>query len=206
VRSGVFGGSFDPVHYGHLLMAECCREHCELDRILFVPTAQSPHKLETVPASASDRLEMLKLAVGGHSLFDISSFEIDKGGVSYSVDLLEHLRTESPEDELFFLMGADTLAEFGSWRQPKRICELVTPVVVSRPGAAAPEFDSLSDFVSEERLAELHDYHVHMPQIDISSTEIRARVSSGKSIRFQLPRAVEEYIRSNKLYFRDEED
>ncbi len=200
MRLGIFGGSFDPVHMGHLLMAECCREHCRLDRVRFIPTAVSPHKVETHPAPAAARLEMLKLAVQGHAAFEVSDEEIRRGGVSFTVDTLRRTHAALPEGELFFLMGSDTLAEFDSWKSPAEICQLAQLVVVSRPGSPPPNFEVLAPLVTRRRIEEMQAYQVRMPQIDISSTEIRGRVATGRSIRFQVPRAVEKYIEAQRLY------
>ncbi|MEM7316925.1 MAG: nicotinate-nucleotide adenylyltransferase [Planctomycetota bacterium] len=200
MRLGIFGGSFDPIHYGHLILAECCREQHALDRVWFVPTAVSPHKIGAEPVSAAARCEMLKLAIGGHVPFDICKIEIERGGVSYTVDTLTAIKDEHPEAELFFLMGADSLADFGSWREPARICELAKVVVVSRPGSGDPDFDSLNGVVDAKVAEEIRSLHVQMPQIEISSSEIRARVAEGRTIRFQTARAVEKYIETNQLY------
>ena len=202
-RLGIFGGSFDPVHYGHLLLAECCREQCQLDLVRFIPAAVSPHKVGAEPVSAADRVEMLKLAVGGHAFFEVSTSEIDRGGVSYTIDTLTALKEEDADRELFFLMGADSLFDFPNWKSPETICQLCTPVVVSRPGSAEPDFSILKDVVSAERRKEIEKHLVTMPQIDISSTEIRERASSERSFRFQTPRAVEKYIQSKALYKSD---
>lgn len=200
LRLGIFGGSFDPVHYGHLLLAECCREQCLLDRVRFIPAAVSPHKIGAEPVSAADRVELLKLAIGGHEHFEVSTSEIDRGGVSYTVETMAKLREQDADRELFFMMGADSLFDFPNWKQPAEICELCTPVVVSRPGSPEPDFGVLKGIVSDQRVAEIAKHMVTMPQVDISSTEIRDRVSSGRSIRFQVPRAVEKYIETQGLY------
>ncbi|MGC4004614.1 MAG: nicotinate (nicotinamide) nucleotide adenylyltransferase [Pirellulales bacterium] len=119
MRLGVFGGSFDPVHLGHLILAESCREQAALDRVLFIPTHIQPHKQGHTPAPDLARLEMLKLAIGGNSAFELSTREVDRGGVSYTVETLTHLKAERPEAELFFMMGADSLADFPKWREPR---------------------------------------------------------------------------------------
>lgn len=203
VRLGIFGGSFDPIHYGHLILAECCREQHALDRVWFVPAAVSPHKIGAEPVSAAARCEMLKLAIGGHVPFDICKIEIERGGVSYTVETLARIQQNRSEAELFFLMGADSLADFGSWREPDRICKLAKVVVVSRPGSGDPDFDAIHDVVGEKVADEMRSLHVRMPQVEISSSEIRARVAGARSIRFQTPRAVEKYIETNKLYLRE---
>lgn len=200
MRIGLFGGSFDPIHLGHLLMAELCREHCQLDELRFVPAAVPPHKQDQRRADDSHRLEMLHLAVDGNSGFSVWAVELERGGVSYTVDTLEALHAEHPTDELFFLMGADSLFDLPNWREPKRICELATLAVVDRPGQPPLDFDVLGEIVSADRLAEIRDSCIPMPQMEISSTEIRRRVAAGCSIRYQTPRAVEEYIRAQGLY------
>src|SRR5262245_26343708 len=133
MRLGLFGGSFDPVHYGHLLLAETCRESAQLDQVWFVPAAVSPHKQGHSVTVAAHRIQMLRLAIAGHSPFDVCDYEIARGGVSYTVDTLEEVRKKLPDAELFLLMGADSLADFPTWRQPERICELALPLIVHRP-------------------------------------------------------------------------
>ena len=200
MRLGIFGGSFDPIHYGHLLLAEYCRESCDLDRVLFIPASMSPHKVGRRPASDSARIEMLHLAIAGQAAFEASRIEIDRGGVSFSVDTLEAIHAEQPTAELFFMMGADSLVDFGTWRSPKRICELAIPIVVARPGINLPNLDLISPFVDDRRLEKIQACQVIMPQIGLSSSEIRSRTAAGKSIRYQTPRAVEKYIETHNLY------
>jgi nicotinate-nucleotide adenylyltransferase len=200
MRVGVFGGSFDPVHLGHLLLAECCREQRKLDRVFFVPAAVSPHKQGQLPEDVQARLEMLQLATGGHPAFEVSRMEADRGGISYTVDTLSLLKGERPEAELFLLMGADALAEFGTWRSPREICELARLIVVARPGSPPVDFSPLRNLASASYLDELTGLVVTMPLIQLSSTAIRESVSEGRSIRFQVPRAVEEYIYAHRLY------
>lgn len=200
MRLGVFGGSFDPVHYGHLLLAETCREQCELDQVLLIPAAVSPHKQNRDGTPAKDRVEMLRLAIAGHEQFVVSTIEIDRGGVSYTVDTLSALAVENSDATLFFLMGADSLQDLPSWREPKRLCELAIPLVVRRAGSREPDFKALSGLVSDARLAEIRQHQVEMPIIELSSTYIRELVAAGKSVRFQTPRAVEKYIETHGLY------
>jgi nicotinate-nucleotide adenylyltransferase len=197
---GIYGGSFDPVHFGHLLVAECCREQCRLDEVWFVPAAISPHKQHTVAAEAHHRVEMLTLAVGGHESFRVSTIEVDRGGVSYTVDTLEQIHTEDPDRELFLILGADSLADLPTWREPRRICELALPVVVRRAYSPEPDFSVLGEFMLPDRIAAAQAAQVSMPAIGISSTELRERVAAGKSIRYRTPRAVEKYIETQGLY------
>ncbi len=132
MRLGIFGGTFDPVHYGHLLLAESCREQLGLDQVWFLPAAVPPHKQERTLAPASARAEMLELAIGGHPAFAVCRHEIDRGGVNYTADTLSLIKAEDPTRELFFLMGADSLRDLPGWKNPARICELALPVMVCR--------------------------------------------------------------------------
>lgn len=200
MRIGVFGGSFDPVHYGHLLLAELCRESCALDEVRFVPASIPPHKRGQIRADDEHRLAMLRLAIGGQTAFSIWEAELARGGVSYTVETLRDLREDCPQDNLFFLMGSDSLLDLPNWRDPSEICELATIVVVERPGNPPVDFSVLSEITSSDRIAAFQESRVSMPQIDISSSAIRQRVATSRSIRFQTPRAVEQYIRTARLY------
>ena len=205
MRLGIYGGTFDPVHYGHLLLAESCREQLQLDEVWFVPAAVPPHKQGHELSPGSARIDMLKLAIGGHEAFQVWPYEVEQGGVSYTVDTLAHLVEEDAARELYFLMGADSLRDLPTWREPGRICQLTVPVVVSRtiPGdkaASAVDFESLAKLVDAERLETIRSSQVRMPRIDLSSSDIRRRVAEGRSIRYQTPRAVEQYIRVQGLY------
>lgn len=200
MRLGLFGGSFDPVHMGHLLLAETCREAASLDRVRFLPASVSPHKVSQDVTSGLHRLQMLRLAVSGHPGFEVSDAEIQRGGVSYTVDTLQNIRNENATAELFFLMGADTLADFPSWRDPARICQLAMPLVVHRTQSPAPNFTPLAALVPTERLSQIRNAQVDMPLIELSSREIRRRVRNGQSIRYRTPRAVEKYIETQGLY------
>jgi nicotinate-nucleotide adenylyltransferase len=200
MRLGLFGGTFDPVHLGHLLLAEYCREQCRLDAVWFVPAAEPPHKQGRDLTPAGQRIEMLQLAIGGHEAFSVCTREVERGGVSYTVDTLCDLATEDPSRELFFLLGEDSLADLPRWREPARICSLAMPVVVARPGSPPADYEALAGLVPAKRLAQIRAHQVDMPQIGISSREIRRRVAAGLSIRYQTPRAVEMYIATAGLY------
>ena len=200
MRIGLFGGTFDPVHYGHLLLAECCREQCRLDQVWFLPAAVSPHKQHYQPAPAEDRVAMLQLAIGGHEAFAVSRLEIDRGGVSYTVDTLSELKQQHPDGEWFFLLGSDSLTDLPQWREPARICELAMLVVVARAHAPPPDFGPLERIVPPARIAAMRQHVVEMPLIDLSSRDLRRRVSQGQSIRYRTPRAVEKYIETHGLY------
>lgn len=199
MRLGIFGGSFDPIHYGHLLLAETCREECCLDQVVFIPAAMPPHKTRVL-TSPGARVEMLELALGGHPAMRVSTREVDRGGVSYTAETLTGLQQDHPGAKLFFLMGADSLEDLPTWREPQRICELAVPLVVRRSGSPAPDFSRLAHLVDARRLDEIRECQVAMPVIELSSTDIRQRVAAEKSIRYRTPRAVEMYIRANGLY------
>jgi len=200
MRLGLLGGTFDPVHYGHLLLAESAREQCKLDRVWFLPTATPPHKQGIRPTPAEQRIEMLELAIAGNEAFGVSRYEVDRGGVSYTVQTLRHYREEVPEAELYFLMGADMLHDLPRWREASAVCELALPVAVQRAGEAPLDFSVLSSITFPERIDVISGCHVEMPGIGISGTDIRQRVALGRSIRYLLPRAVEKYIETHGLY------
>jgi nicotinate-nucleotide adenylyltransferase len=200
MRLGLLGGSFDPVHYGHLLLAECCREQCRLDAVWFLPAAVPPHKLERELTPAAQRVEMLELAVAGNSAFSVCRYEADRGGGNYTVDSLAHFHDEDPGRELFFLAGADMLLDLPHWRNAARVCELAVPVVVRRPGAGQIDFECLRGIAGPERIELMRGHQVEMPEIGISGTELRRRVRASQSIRYCVPRAVEMYIETHGLY------
>lgn len=200
MRLGIFGGSFDPVHYGHLLLAESCREQCGLDEVWFVPAAAPPHKHERALTPSARRFEMLQLAIAAHEQFRVSTLELGRSGLSFTVDTLTELRRQRPDDELFLLMGADSLRDLATWRDPRRICELAIPVAVRRAGLPEPDLAVLDGLVEAVQRQAIERYRVQMPLVDFSSSDIRSRVASGRSIRYHTPRAVEEYIQSHGLY------
>lgn len=200
MRLGLFGGSFDPVHFGHLLLAEYCREQCGLEQVWFLPAAVPPHKQDRDLSPGEVRAEMLELAIAGHEHFAVNRFELDRGGVSYTVETLRHFQSQSPEWDLFLLMGADMLHDLPNWRQSGEVLRLAIPVVVCRPGEKEPDFGPLAPLVPPERLEEIRRHLVTMPEIGLSGTEIRRRVREGRSIRYQTPRAVGMYIQTHGLY------
>ncbi len=199
MRLGLFGGTFDPVHYGHLLLAECCREQCRLDQVWFVPCGHPPHKRHEL-TSGPARIEMLQLAISGYEPFVVCPLEIERTGTSFTVDTLAEIHRTQPEAELFFLMGGDSLHDLPGWREPARILELATLVVVRRPQSPSPDFSILAPLVPAGQWADRRDLVVDMPQINISSSLLRERVATGQGIRYRTPRAVEKYIETNGLY------
>jgi nicotinate-nucleotide adenylyltransferase len=200
----VFGGSFDPVHIGHLLAAECCREQAGLDRVLFMPAAIQPHKQHRQLATGQHRLEMLALATGGHDAFAVSSDELDRGGVSYTVDTLERLAARHRGDDLLLVLGPDAVLGLPSWREPRRIVELAEIIAVERESlddlGGTVSRAALEPLLGRERLDRMIAERVRLPAIGIRSSDLRAAVAAGNSIRYRTPRAVEQYIAAHGLY------
>lgn len=199
MRIGLFGGSFDPLHLGHLILAEQCREQARLDQVWFVPAATSPLKQHGPVASNRQRLEMLQLGIAGHDAFRIEECELQRGGVSYTVETLRELQAAHPGQEWFLLIGGDSLADFSRWRAPEEICRLALPLVYQRPGHVVG-LDSLQPFVTPERLAEIGRAAIQTRQIEISSTDLRRRLAAGQSVRYLVPRSVEIYLLNNRVY------
>lgn len=204
MRIGVFGGSFDPVHVGHLVAADCCREQAALDRVLFVPAAIQPHKRDRQAAAGHHRLEMLALATGGNDAFAVHDDEVERGGVSYTVDTLERLAARHPGDELLLLLGPDVATTLPTWRSPERIVSLAEPVLMEREGIddlSAPKSRSaLEPLLGRERLDRVLAARVRLPAIGIRASDLRAAVAAGRSIRYRMPRAVEQYVAAHGLY------
>jgi nicotinate-nucleotide adenylyltransferase len=197
MRIGILGGTFDPIHYGHLVIAEECRHRLRLDQVLFVPASQPPHKRGRTISPAVHRLAMVELAIAGNPAFSLSRIELERTGPSYSVDTLAQLREEHGEGAgLFFIVGLDALPDLLTWHKPQRILQLATLAAVTRPGY---EFD-LSHIVRQIPEAAERIVYVPAPSLDLSSTELRRRVTAGLPIRYQVPDAVERYVREQGLY------
>jgi nicotinate-nucleotide adenylyltransferase len=195
-RLGIFGGTFDPIHLGHLIAATELRHALSLDRVLFVPAGRPPHKAAREVSSGADRLAMLRLAVADNPAVEIDTLDLERGGLSFTADLLAALLDQRPGSALFFLMGNDSLRDLPNWHEPRRIAELAELGVASRAGVGF-DLDAVLRAVPEAR----NRVHlVPIPLIGISSTEIRRRVAAGAPVAYQVPRAVEEYIRNRGLY------
>ena len=199
-RIGIFGGSFDPIHMGHLLLAELCCESLELDQVRFLVANVSPFKTDRQPTNSKDRAEMVKLAIGGNPKFEIDTREIDRGGISFTIDSVRAIAAEFRDSKLFLLMGADAMEEIANWREPGELFELATPCVISRGGVGEPHWDVLKPYIDALRLSEIINAKVTGPQIEVSSFDLRERIKRGKSVRYQIPPAVEIFIREQRLY------
>jgi nicotinate-nucleotide adenylyltransferase len=210
VRTAVLGGSFNPIHYGHLLLADEALEQLGLDRVVFVPAGAPPHKLVTSLAPAADRYAMVKLATADHPKFAVSDIELRRSGPSYTVDTLEALQAGG--DELVLILGSETFLDLISWRTPRRIAELARLVVVPRAGSA---FDpdgaaaqkvlaaiGLTRFVPVEgaRMPAAAVMILHATSLPISASELRRRVREGRSLAYRVPPAIIHYIDSHSLY------
>jgi nicotinate-nucleotide adenylyltransferase len=189
MKLGIFGGSFDPVHLGHLLVAQAAVEELGLDRLFFIPAAQSPFKPETKPAPDAARLQLLRLALAGKTNCEIDEQEIRRGGISYTVDTLRDYAKRFPGAELFYLIGADNVPKLNAWREPAELARLAEFVAIPRPGGAA------AIFPPPFRGQRLRGF-----PFGVSSSEIRARVKVGFTIDNLVPAAVAEAIRNGQLY------
>ena len=199
MRIGILGGTFDPVHLGHLIVAEEARLRLELDRVMFVPTGQPWLRAEPPLAAAQHRLHMVELAIASNPNFGAGRNEVDRDGPTYTVDTLEELhRDQGASDSLYFILGLDALGQFHRWKDPERILELCDLGIVSRPG-----FQNTN--ILDEQLARYPQMGskttlVNVPRIDISSTDIRQRAARGTSFRYLTPETVAAYIREQGLY------
>ena len=198
MRIGVFGGTFDPIHFGHLTVARSVQSTLDLAKVVFVPAGQPWLKAEMLVSPATDRVEMVRLAIRRQKAFELCTIEADKPGPSYTVDTVETLQKQSgPEAELFFLLGSDALVDLPKWKEPQRLVQLCRLAAFARPGWKLPDLRAL-----EKTVPGVADraVFVEVPQVDISATEIRRRRGEGRPIRRMVPRAVEEYILRHRLY------
>ena len=189
MKIGLFGGSFDPVHLGHLLVAQAAREELALDRLFFIPTAQSPFKPDSKPTSGAERLRLLRLALAGQAWCEADDQELRRGGVSYTIDTVGDYVDRFPVAKIFYLIGADNVLKLPAWRDAEELARLAEFVVVPRPGQTDIPFPK------PFRGRTLKGY-----PLGVSSSEIRARIRSGQPIDHLVPAAVAEAIRSTGLY------
>ena len=195
---GVLGGTFDPVHKGHIMVAEEARARLDLAEVLFVPAGQPPLKEDSPILAVEHRVQMVRLAIADYPYYKLSTIEIDRPGPSFTVDTIVELRDKLGDgDELFFIVGWDSLAQLPKWKEPSRLIKICRLVAVPRPGYSLPDLNSLDAVIPGlSRRVILLD----RPEIDINATEIRERVAQGLSIRHLVPEPVAEYIRQHKLY------
>lgn len=200
-RIGILGGTFDPIHLGHLIIAEQARDQYQLDRVLLIPSGHSyfkDHRSKKVQP-AQVRLEMTKIAAGSYKPFEVSDIEVNRPGNTYSFETLEELKALNPESELFFIVGADTICSMRTWREPQRIFDVCTVLAAMREDQVDPEeFQRETQALEKDFGARI--YPVSIPNIGISSTQIRERAASGKSIHYLVPDALESYIIETGIY------
>jgi nicotinate-nucleotide adenylyltransferase len=195
LRLGILGGTFDPIHAGHLAAAHAAMQCARLDRVLFVPSAQPPHR-GPASAPAEDRLAMVRLAIEGGADFEVSDVEVRRGGKSYTVDTLTELHRTHPGDELFLILGWDAARLFRSWREPDEVSRLASVVIVARPGTDAMQASELAGTgIPPARVVKCT-----VPTPDVSSSDLRIALAAGESVPGKLPAAVERYIASRHLY------
>ena len=199
-RIGIRGGTFDPPHVGHLWLATLAADAIGLDRVLFMPAAQPPHKEGQVVTRASDRVLMTRLAIAGNAALELTLIETERPGPSYTIDSVDELRrTYGTDADLYLVMATDSLNAIDTWREPDALLERIEWVVGPRPGEPPPDRSAL-----EDRFGELAS-RIHLlegPSLDVSSTDIRRRVAAGHAIRYLVPRGVEELITERGLYRR----
>lgn len=197
-KIGLLGGSFNPIHTGHLLLAESARDQYELDKVLFIPTGNNPFKLSQDEISREHRLKMVELAIEGNDFFEILTVEIDQEGITYTIDTINKIKEIYPDCDFYFIAGADLMFEITLWKGAPELLKAVKFITTFRPGYSHDRLDL--------RIQELQDiygasiYKLFATEMDIASSDIRSRIKNGYSIRYLLPDSVEAYIREHGLY------
>lgn len=206
-RIGLYGGSFDPIHVGHLIVARSVAETLGLRQVIFLPSAHPPHKDATTLLDASHRGEMVKLAIHGEPLFTYDDYDLTHTGPTYTVDTIAHFRTTlGPSTELCWVIGADSLSELPTWHRIGDLLDTCRIVTAARPQFPPSDMNALREVLTDDQVKRLYDDILQTPGIDISSTEIRRRIRSRKSIRYLVPDTVCSYIENRQLYRSDSDD
>lgn len=198
MKIGILGGSFNPIHHGHLILAENVRQEAGLDKVIIMPAHASPFKLNQKMASGEDRFHMVQLAVEGNESLEASDFESASDRISYTVDTMRMLEEIYSDDELFFITGADSVLEIERWKDPEELLTRYTFLVGGRPGYRDAELQEYAEYLCRQYQADVRV--IDIPKADISSTEIRRRSAAGRSIRYLTPDSVAEYIEKHGLY------
>ncbi len=197
-KIGIMGGTFNPIHFGHLFLAENAYEQIGLDQILFMPSKNPPHKAKPSQVTDEQRVEMISLAIKDNPHFELSSFELERNGYTYTADTLTLLKQENPEMEYYFIVGADSLFMMPQWYQPQTIFDLCTVVAAGRDHVEPKKLQQQAEYLKRQYKARV--LLLDMPTIQIASEEIRKRRKEQRSVRYYLPEAVIEYINKNRLY------
>ncbi|MGI5853328.1 MAG: nicotinate-nucleotide adenylyltransferase [Bacillota bacterium] len=195
-RIGILGGTFDPIHLAHLMLASEARHQLSLDQVLLIPSRIPPHKQNGAFASAQQRLHMVQLAIQGEPAFKLCDIELQRSGPSYSVDTVAAIReTLAEHDEVYFIIGWDAFILFDSWHNPRRLAELCLFAVAGRPGAGTVDHRRYPESCPPDRVRP-----IDVPQMSISSTDVRSRIRDGRPYHYMLPEAVYQYIKENAIY------
>ncbi len=206
-RIGLYGGSFNPIHCGHLIIARSIREHLDLDRVVFLPSRQPPHKGEGDLLEAEHRAELVRLAIAGEPGFEFSDHDLCRRGPCYTIDTVQHFQARFGADgELFWMIGEDSLSELPTWRRAGELVNMCRIVTAARSPVDRVDWIVLQSAFDAEQVRRLRDGLLSTPVMDISSTEIRRRIRDGCSIRYLVPDPVAEYIRERRLYLNDNGD
>lgn len=203
-KIGIMGGTFNPIHFGHLFLAENAYEQIGLDQILFMPSKNPPHKEKPYQVTEQQRVEMVSLAIADNPHFALSTFELERNGYTYTADTLTLLKKENPEKEYYFIVGADSLFMMHQWYQPQTVFSLCTVVAAGRNNVEPQILQQQADYLRQQYQARI--LLLDMPTIQIASEEIRERIKEGRSVRYYLPEGVIEFINKNKLYLTAPED
>lgn len=198
-KIGIMGGTFNPIHFGHLILAEAAYEQYHLDKVLIMPAKEPSHKTISDTITEEDRVEMVKRAIKGNDHFELSLLEINREGITYTIDTLTELHEEDSEIEYYFIMGADSLFHFNSWKEPEKILKLTNILVANRDLSTFSALNSQIDYLSD-KYDEANISLLDTPNLEISSHALRKRVRQNLSIKYYVPQSVEEYIKEHGLY------
>ncbi|MDO4619818.1 MAG: nicotinate-nucleotide adenylyltransferase [Lachnospiraceae bacterium] len=199
MKLGIMGGTFDPIHIGHLILGECAAEQFSLDKVLYIPAGNPPHKLQREGRATNEqRAEMVRLAIGGNPRFELSLREMQSAEYSFTYKTLEAMREERPEDELFFIIGGDSLHDFPLWRNPQRICNACTLLAATRNHVEQTVYLQEIELLRTKFNASIEALTVD--NLDVSSQMLRERIAGGQSVRYYVPDAVREYIDKHSIY------
>lgn len=204
MKLGIMGGTFNPIHFGHLFLAENAYEQIGLDQILFMPSKNPPHKDKPYQVTDQQRVEMIALAIGDNPHFALSTIELERTGYTYTSDTLTLLKQEDPEKEYYFIVGADSLFMMHQWHEPQTIFSLCTVVAAGRDNVEPEQLKQQAEYLRQQYQANI--LLLDMPTIQIASGEIRQRMKEQRSVRYYLPDSVIEFIKNNKLYLSASED
>ncbi|HAA25466.1 MAG TPA: nicotinate-nucleotide adenylyltransferase [Ruminiclostridium sp.] len=195
---GIFGGSFNPIHMGHLIIAEYVRDHFQLEKVLFVPAKKPPHKGSVDDQTSQHRFNMVQIATSDNPFFDVSAIELNRKGISYTSDTLKELKSLYPNKKLYFICGADSIVNLSTWHSIGSIFAYADMIAVKRFDVNETDVKNMSRWLTDQYNAVIH--YCDMPYIEISSTMVRERIKNGLSVRYMVPEGVLKYIQLHRLY------